>query len=146
MPTENSPSIDQFAQGMPPEPAPIAPARRRTRIIIGLLAAAVLVMFLITLLQSTFGAQIAGKGGIRGVVLDENGIPMQGVIMLFGQDVQQATQPDGTFTLSNLPAGEQVVIVSSFMGEWREFPVTVIAGQVVDMGALQFVSTLEPAP
>lgn len=89
---------------------------------------------------------LSGRGDITGQVVNENGLPFQAQIYVFGIDHALDTNSDGTFTYTNVPAGTHNLIVV-YNGTAQEFPVDVQAGENLDIGILQIqVSTPTARP
>lgn len=72
-----------------------------------------------------------GTGGVTGQVLDgSTGKYLEGAdVSIAGTDLHAVTSRDGRFTITELPAGPQKVVVSYLGLDTQEIPVTVTAGQ-----------------
>ncbi len=140
---EKSPEFDQYKGGLP-EPPP-DPARRQKRFRAVLLVLLVFVLFLslFNFLGSRTAALLAGTGVVTGRVVDAQGSAFRGEVFVLGTELGVPTGPDGRFALDRVPSGEQTLIVADDLFG-REFPVRVVAGEVVDVGQIQFVPTATP--
>ncbi len=89
--------------------------------------------FLLLLLSAaSLTAQAQGVGTIRGVIseVDEKGEPIPGVIIqVKGTLLGVATNADGSFVLTRVPAGPQTLLISALGYTAAEMPVSVVAGR-----------------
>ena len=144
MGTENSPSLDEFAQGMPLELPDPSKKRKRLWTIIGILSAIALMLAGNMFVISDTAAILAGTGTVTGVVVDENNQPMPGAeIYVLGSRVKGESDAYGFFEVQDVPAGSRSIVVACG-GTGYEYPILVIAGESVDLGEVRFISTLEP--
>jgi hypothetical protein len=142
MPTEDSPSIDLFENGIPSRlPVSNAGKQRSQRAIVVLLILAVILSG-VKLLQSNF-IDLNGRGGITGQILDEHGQALAASIFTVSEAQVAETDANGRFTLQNIPAGRQTVIVA-VMSVGREYPITVRANTQTDLGIIQLNATARP--
>lgn len=145
MSLEQSPSLDQFKDGLP-EKLPDQRKRRNFRwLLIFLLAAAALALGVADFLQSDTAARMAGTGSISGKVADENGNPIAAQIYVMGTHIRGTAQSDGSFHLDDIPAGMQSIAIA-YEGTGFEVPAQVRVGENTALGKLQYTSTLEPSP
>lgn len=143
MALENSPSLDEFEDGIPKKLSDPSARRKRIRILAWLLLALLLVFFGVSFLNSNAASFLAGKGNITGQALDDIGNPFQGYIFILGTELETSTQPDGTFLIENVPAGSRVVVLANEYAGY-EFPVQVVAGETIAIGQIKFISTATP--
>ncbi|RMF47492.1 MAG: carboxypeptidase regulatory-like domain-containing protein [Anaerolineae bacterium] len=143
MPFDKTPSLDDFRNGMP-DSLPDVYARRRKRMVLGvLLLLLVGALAVVNFMQTSLAAQLTGRGTVAGRVVDIHGQPTQAEIYVIGTDLIARTAPDGSFTLPDVPAGPQsVVVVDENSGS--EYPVTIQSGQTTDIGEVQLVTTQVP--
>ena len=87
-------------------------------------------VFLVALLGTTALAQ--STGSVTGVVTDKatNGYLVGAEVRLAGTDLATATARDGTFTLANVPAGNQSLEVSYVGRKTKTVSVSVRAGAI----------------
>jgi hypothetical protein len=138
MKREDSPSVENLSSGQP------APARLSgTRITILILVGLVLVLVVVGLIKNGTGAQLAGTGKITGTVLDNRGQPATAVVMIFGRPQEKSLDANGNFELDNVPAGNQVLVVTSPAG-WKDIPVSITPGTTLNLGEIRLITTLEP--
>ncbi|WP_461055019.1 TonB-dependent receptor [Spirosoma arcticum] len=90
-----------------------------------------ILILLLTTAATPLMAQSVGI--VRGVITDaDNGEPVPGVtVMVKGTLLGVATNPDGTYLLTRVPAGSQVLAISSLGYTSTETPVTVTGGREV---------------
>lgn len=140
---ENSPSLKDFENGIPenlPEPAQ---KRRNLRRVMLVLLGLVILLVGFSFLQSTAAELVSGKGSVSGVVYDDLGEPFQGYIFILGTELETQTDAKGRFLIKKVPAGKRALIVANEYAGY-EFPVAIRAGETVDIGQLQFISTETP--
>ena len=143
MKLEDSPSLSEFKDGIPEHPVDPNARRKRFRIALFVSLSIVLMMAAILFLKSPAANILAGQGAVQGYVVDEINQPFQGHIFILGTELDIKTSSNGYFLMENVPAGEQILIAAD--EEFAdEFPITVIAGQTVDIGQIQFVSLAMP--
>lgn len=140
---ENSPSLEEFEEGIPVKLSDPSAKRKRRRILLVLLLGMLLLLAGTKFAQSDAATLLAGKGSVAGQAIDENGNPFQGTVMVLGTELEIATQPDGSFLLENIPQGARVLVLANDHAGY-EFPVQVIAGDMVSIGQIQFASTATP--
>lgn len=145
MPLEHSPSLKDFAQGMPPELPDPARGRRWARLLIVALSIALVGLLVVNLAQSRAVAVISGKGTITGQVLGLDGQPAVAELMIEQTDLLIRSAPDGRFVLDQVPAGERLLVVARD-GVGVEYPVVVVAGASADIGTVRAETTAEPLP
>lgn len=145
MSMQDSPSLDNFENGLPDElpKDKVSPKKLILRISIGVLSALFVILTIINLIQTDTVSTLSGKGIVMGIVLDEDGLPAEADIYIIGTELEAKTDVNGAFKLENVPGGFQSVAV--FIGDGGvEYPVTVVAGSAVDIGQVQIETT--PAP
>ncbi len=140
---EESPSLETYKDGLP-EPPP-DPSLRRKRFLIIVLLVLLTVLFLGTanFLQSQTAGLLLETGSVTGMIIDENGQPFQGEVFLLGTELAVVIDANGYFVMDSVPAGQQSLIVAD--EEYgNEFLINIIAGEAIDVGQIQFVSTATP--
>jgi hypothetical protein len=145
MPTEDSPRLDDFEAGLPETlpPAGINFRQRRVRTTIAVLAVVVLLLGFGQLLQRGRLPTAGGTGAISGEVVWPDGRPLQATVIVVGAGMHVETDAEGRFELRRVPAGAQGLVVG-YRGAGYEVPITVVRGEMVDIGRIRFISTLEP--
>jgi hypothetical protein len=135
MSLKDSPSLQDFSPVMP-EPRPQSQGRKRSWIVIGVLAVIVLAMGTLMFLRSDSGAILRGTGSISGRVMDTQGNLLYDAEVFVG-DGQKSTRTDanGNFLLQDVPVGSHV-LVAGYQGWGVEHSVTVLAGSTLDAGTL----------
>jgi len=143
MPLEDSPSLEEYTQGIPPQPTERSATRRWVWMAIGVFTLLVTVLGGVNLQHSTAFTFFAGTGTVVGRVVDEAGGPLQTYVFVLGTDLEAQTDANGRFVLNDVPTGSQVIVVA-YLGIGREYPVAVNAGSTTDMEQIQFASTRGP--
>lgn len=143
MPLEDSPSLEEYVEGMPLHPPERPVARRWVWSAVGILILVVVVLSGVNLQRSDAFTRLAGTGAITGEVVDEIGEPLEAYVFVMLTDLETQTDANGHFELRDVPAGSQVVVVA-YLGAGREYPVVVNADSTTDMGQIQFASTRTP--
>lgn len=143
MPLEKSPALGDFREIIPEAPKQITPKQKKIRLMILLLGAMVLILGLMNLAASDLTAPLRGMGNVRGVALDDQGRPFKADIFVEGTTLSAKANPDGSFELKNIPAGQRLIVVADG-ASGREFSTIIVAGQTTDMGKVQLKSTATP--
>ncbi len=144
MPYEKSPSLEAYAEGLPPSPPPESSTRHRWLwVVILVLAAAFVGLVLINFMRSSSAELLVGTGTVTGRVVDEKNRPLEADIFVLRTSIEARSSEDGSFELQGVPAGQQAIVVAH-QGAGREFSVVVVAGSRVDMGLLQLTATAVP--
>ena len=140
---EKSPSLEEFEDGMPQKLSDPSARRKRIRTLALLVIGLLLVFLAISFAQSDASALLAGKGSLSGQALDDSGAPFQGYILIVGTEIEVETNADGTFLVEGVPAGTRTLVLANEYAGY-EFPVVVVAGETVDIGDIQFITTATP--
>ncbi|MGC8879184.1 MAG: hypothetical protein ACP5R2_08165 [Anaerolineae bacterium] len=141
---EQSPSLKTYEQGLPSAPLPDTSARRKWLwVIITLLAVATVALAVITFARSTAAAILVGTGTVTGKAVDESNRPIVAQIFVLHTNIEAKSNPDGTFEIHGVPAGQQSIVVA-YQGAGREIVVDVVAGTRVHMGTVQLTATAVP--
>ena len=147
---DNSPSLDQFQDGMPeklpdPEKQPDPEkGRRKFRILLLVTTIIVALIGFSTILKDTHTLEkLTATGVVRGRVVDENGQPFHGRVFILGTQLIAQTDVNGNFELKRVPAGERILIVADeFIG--RDFTIQVAAASELQVGNIRFETTAMP--
>lgn len=143
MSLEDSPSLEDYAEGMPSYPSDRSTLRRRIWIVIGILILLAIMLGGVNLWRSKAFTLLKGTGTVVGEVVDEASEPLRAYVFVLGTDLEAQTDANGRFELNDVPAGPQTVVVA-YMGAGREYPMMVNADSTTDMGQIQFASTRVP--
>jgi hypothetical protein len=149
MPFDDSPSLDTVAHGFqelpppPPKKTWLTPGRKRLYALGLVMVLALLALLIFNGSQDNLLSRTKALGAVSGQVLDEKDQPAQAEVLILGVLGPTKTDAQGKFVLSGLPAG-QYTLVAGYQGSAREFPVTIITDQVVELGSLRLVSTAVP--
>lgn len=141
---DDSPSLDQFQNGMPEKaPNPNVPLKKFRILLLVLTLAVALIGFSVVLKSTGTLKNITATGLVRGRVVDENGQPFHGSIFILGTDLETQTDVNGNFELSGVPAGEQILIVADdLIG--RDFTIQIATASELQMGEIRFETTAMP--
>jgi len=142
---EESPSLDDYKEGLPENEESPEPSIKKRRMRFALLVLLVFTLFLgvANFLKSDTGNLLMGTGAIQGTVVDAQGAPFLGDVFVIGDDQIVHTSPDGSFTLERIPSGDQSLVVANAT-TGQEHPVRIVAGKMIDVGQLQFLVTATP--
>ena len=82
---------------------------------------------------------LAQTGEIVGTVKDKDtGMPMGGVnLIVSGTDIESTSNADGSFTLKNVPEGDQLLILSFPNYQEKEWPLTINEGEILNLGTIE---------
>jgi len=150
MPLEDSPSLEEYRQGIPPLPEEIGsmekPPRRTGRLGWWLAIAALGVVALALAVWNVLRTgnvpnSEAGFGEVVGRVVDAAGNPVRAEILVDVGDMRVQAEPDGRFRLTNVPAGRRALLIG-YMYMAREYFVTVRANTTVDVGQITMPSSV----
>lgn len=93
-------------------------------------------LFLLLFICAGFTGAFAQTGSVSGRVLDEQSQGLPGVTVLIeGTSLGNSTNADGTFSIQNVPAGAQTLVVSFIGYTTKRLPVAVTAGQNSELNA-----------
>jgi hypothetical protein len=138
----NSPSLDQYQQGIPPKQRS---RRKSLRTIILVLILLTVVLTLTRLTQGNRLALLTGTGTIEGTVVDEDGKPVAAAeILVEGTTLAMRSDADGHFELGGVPVGSRLVVVGKD-GSGREYPAVVTAGAETSLAQVQWGPTEVPS-
>ncbi len=141
---EKSPSLKEFEQGMPEKISDPSARKKRLRIVIFVLLGALIILLGFSFARSDAATLLAGKGAVTGLVLDGDSQPFDdGYIFMLGTELETQTDAKGRFLLEGIPAGARILIVADDVVGY-EFPIVIIAGEIIDIGQLQFITTAIP--
>ena len=142
---DDSPSLDQFKDGMPEKlPDPNEHAKKFRILLLVITLIIVLIGFSVILKDTRTLENLTATGIVRGRVVDENGQPFHGRIFILGTELIAQTDADGNFEIRSVPAGEQVLIVADeFIG--RDFTIRVTTASELQFGEIRFETTAMPA-
>lgn len=145
MPLEHSPSLSDFAEGMPP--ASPDPGRGHRWAYLAMAALSILLgaLLVISLVQRGVVAHASGRGTITGLVLDASGRPTVAEVMIERTELLTRSDTNGHFVLPQVPAGERLLVVAND-GLGVEYPIVAIAGASVDIGTVRVETTAVPLP
>jgi hypothetical protein len=139
-------SVKTFRQEMPDQP-PVQPERTDhtnvARIVIAVLALALVILLGINFFSSPAASILNGKANVQGHVVDEHGLPVSARVIIFGTELETTTNQDGVFLLNGVPAGNQILVVAYKISA-VEIPLSVMPGHDLDVGQIQFKVTAAP--
>lgn len=140
MELEDSPPLEDFAQGLPPSKAKAKSARKKIRPTIIFLSAVLAILVLVSQIQSRMVLLTNGSGTITGMVLDARGRPQVAEIIVERTKLVVQTDANGRFVVHNVPEGNQLLVVARD-GVGVEYSIIAEPGDTVDIGTVQVVTT-----
>lgn len=141
---DQSPSFDQFQNGMPdPLPDPEV-GRKKFRALLYGIASVVALIAIFVILKDTHAIEnMTATGLVRGRVTNEAGQPFQGSVFILGTELAVETDANGYFELSGVPAGDQILIIADdFIG--RDIAIRVSTASELQVGEIRFEPTAMP--
>jgi len=117
--------------------------RGRTWIVIAILVLVLLALVVVNYSDNRIFTSIRATGGVSGIVVDENGNGVLAEIMVIGTDVSVLSEETGRFVINDIPEGERILVVGYDATGWQ-YPVTILAGQVIELGEFSVVTTDTP--
>ncbi len=136
---ERSPLLEEYKDGIPERLPDSSGRRKRAWIAIAILAVLALAFGIVNLVRSDSFARLAGVGGVKGVVVDEQGQPLPAEIVVLKTDLAVQADASGYFEIQGVPAGEQTLVVG-YLARGIEVPVRIAGGQTRDLGQIQFAT------
>jgi hypothetical protein len=144
---EKSPSLDDYKEGLPENLPDLSAKKRRIRYALGILFGLALFLGAANFFRSEAGGlfmrTVMGTGAVQGRAVDGEGSPFAGRVFVIGVDQIVRTSSDGSFFLDHIPAGNQSLVVANAT-TGQEHPVTIITGQTLNIGQVQFLATATP--
>ncbi|MEJ2147906.1 MAG: carboxypeptidase regulatory-like domain-containing protein [Chloroflexota bacterium] len=132
----DSPELAYYEDGKPPEQEPPFWQKHWTKVLIGLLGIAMLVLLVVRIVP-TGGGQTHGSGAVAGQVVDAFGRPLDGIqVYVDGAGTETTTGSDGRFTLESVPAGSQYLVVGVTPEPPQFIPVEVPVNGKAEVGQL----------
>ena len=140
---EKPPSLNDFDEIIPERRPELTAKQKSLRLLLALLGVFVLLLGGLNLAKSDLTAVLRGTGAVRGLALDARGQPLTGNVFVTGTELAASINPDGSFELKNVPAGQRSIVIADLVSG-REFPALIQAGQTFDLGTVQLKSTETP--
>ena len=134
-----SPSLDQYQDGLQSKVKSRPSRRKVTWAIIIALAVLSLVIWFFVFTSSGSMNVVLGRGALTGRVLSAEGQALSnGYAFVQGSDQEVALDAEGFFTLEGVPAGSQNLVIAHH-GAAEEYPVEIQSGATTDAGELIFI-------
>ena len=140
---DESPALESYAEGLPPPPSDSTAGRCWLRVVVAALALVAVGLIAFGALRDSADAWLRGTGVVTGTVVDAANAPVTAEVYVVQSDIEGVTDNQGRFELVGVPAGERSIVVA-YQGMGHEFPITVVAGGTVDLGAIRVVATAVP--
>ena len=142
MSLQDSPSLDDFKEGLEAGSQRSRSSQTRRMIIYALLAALGAVIVWNQVSSRDLTPQ-QGTAVVVGRVVDENGQPLPAEVMVFGTNIQTAANAAGEFRIDDLSPGEVLLVIGY---DDTAFQQTLILepGEILDVGEIQYVTTQVP--
>ena len=143
MKLKDSPSLDDYADGIPSTSTTEKSVRKRlVTISLWVLVILIVVLLGVNFMQGNSIARFIGTGTVSGYAFDENEQPIEVEILIFGTNVKGRSNETGYFSVANVPSGQRSIIVA--YGEIASEIVTVVnAGENNDVGIVEVPTSLE---
>ncbi len=138
---ERSPSLDEYKEGIPEQLPDSSKRRRRVWFAVVILAVAALILGVVNLARSGAFARMTGVGGIKGVVVDEKGQPLQAEVFVLKSNLSTVADASGYFEIQGVSAGHQTLVIG-YLAQGIEVPVRIAGGETRDLGQIR-MSTAE---
>lgn len=139
---DQSPSLNEYKDGLGGKKRN-KERRKKIQRLLMILAGLILAAGIYNFARSDTAASLLGKGSLTGIVVNERNQPLEARIFVPGTDIQGQTNSNGQFTLDNVPANTETIVIG-ISGAGHEIPVEVQAGNLTNLGQIKFVSTLTP--
>lgn len=133
---ERSPSLEEYKDGMPEKLPDSSGRRKRAWIAIAVLAGVAVIFGVLNLARSDSFARLAGVGGVKGMVADEQGQPLPAEIFVLKTNLTAEADASGYFEIQGVPAGQQTLVVG-YLAKGIEVPVRIAGGETRDLGQIQ---------
>jgi hypothetical protein len=144
MPLEDSPSLNQYKNGIPDNLPSSSDQKKTVNFIIYALVGLIIILGSLSFLKTNNKLQLAGSGVISGYTVDEYDQPVSAEVFISGADEYVIAGVDGYFQIEGVPAGDYSIIVGyNYVGS--EYPVEVNAGGNTDMGYLKVPPAHKPS-
>jgi hypothetical protein len=132
----DSPDLEYYEDGKPPEQEPPFLQQHWAKFVIGALGIALLTM-LAARVVSPGGGLSHATGAVAGQVVDGFGRPLDGIqVYVDGAGTETNTGPDGRFRLASIPAGSQYLVIGVTPEPPQFIPVEVPANGQAEVGQL----------
>lgn len=143
MSLQDSPSFDHVIYPESEQsPAPV-PRKKNLRWLIAGLVMVLLVLTVVNFWGSGVTDALRGKGSISGFVVDQDGNAVKAEVLVAGTGLGTFSDETGQFLLGGIPEGQRTLVVGYGLTGW-EYPITVIAGQTMELGRISVIATATP--
>lgn len=140
----NSPSLDDYSDGIPPAKKDHPVRKLFVRGLIGVFGIFLVFMLFSSAKDSQAVTRLTGQGKVVGAVVDPSGMPIRAEVFYLGSKLEVQTDASGNFELSGVPAG-QVSVVIAKNGAAEAYPITLAAGETYNMGVIEYIQ-VTPGP
>jgi hypothetical protein len=142
----NSPSLNDYKQGIPNQPVDPSARKKNFRRILLILFGLAVVFYIYGFVTSNAIDLLTGRGSLTGQVVDQDGNPLISEVYVMGVDRAVLVDANGNFTYESIPAGNRSLVVAH-NGAASEYPVRVEAGITQNIGQIIFIIvTPHPEP
>jgi hypothetical protein len=143
MSLQDSPGFDQTS--FDESEGQLQPQSYRHRLwwVIGGLALVLLALAVVNYAGAGAVERVSSKGAVTGIVVSEEGNGVLAEVFIAGTNLETFTDETGNFSLESIPEGQRILVVGYEQTGW-EFPVTIVAGQTIDLGEISVIATATP--
>lgn len=138
---ESSPSLKDYQKGLKPKDRTVIRGRLVGMMIVALFLLTAIVI--VNLLKSEQFERVRDTGTVIGIVVDEQGKPLDAEIYILRPRLEGQTDAGGAFEMRGVPAGARELVIAR-QGGGIELPVQIKAGSTTDLGTIPFVGTRVP--
>ena len=143
MPLENSPSLNNYSNGIPDDIPGPAEKKKSINFIIYTLFGVIVILGIFSILKRNNTIQLAGSGTISGYTVNQYDQPVPAEVFISGSDETIIADENGYFQLDRVPVGDYSLIVGyNFVGS--EYPVNVSSKSNTEMGRLEVSAPHKP--
>jgi hypothetical protein len=142
MKLDDSPSLEDYTDGIPPESTGKSEGKGPIAIILWSLVILIVILLGVNFAQGNAIGQFIGAGTLSGQAINESGQPIKVDVLVFGTKVIEQSDKTGFFKISGIPSGQQSIIVA-YGDIATEIIVMINAGQTTDMGVVEVPTSFE---
>lgn len=112
MTLQDSPSLEDYSDGIPSQPKDPSAGKRRTRILLIIIFVLIIILLGFNFMQSDTAARLVRRGSISGNAINANDQPITVEVIVFGTEITKLSDENGYFQVDDIPAGENSIIIA----------------------------------